>query len=373
MPALSGDRSGDWAAFAAVYQRIIGELPASARLRQEVAAATMSGMVAALNDNHACWQYPEAPPGATPADTYGLGIITSPALAVAKTAPGETLPPLFVTAVAPGSPASRHRVRPGDVITAVNGAPPFTNGMISPGVISLLSQQYPQHQRRRISLRWPTTGATHAITITPAVYKAYTPSVTSKLLDGDIAYVRLPAFLPGAASQVRAAIARLAKNAKLRGLILDLRGNPGGVVGETAELLGAFEHGTPWSYDCTITDRCAPNYPDASTPLLHLPLVVLTDRNCGSGCDAFSGAVKDLHLGTLIGTRTAGIVAGPAAAYTLNDGSLLLLPSKHELSADHEIINGIGVAPDYNLPVTPRDLAAGNDPDIAKALALLLG
>src|SRR5256886_4146389 len=65
--------------------------------------------------------------------------------------------------------------------------------------------------------------------------------------------------------------------------------------------------------DLTVTgvQTCAlPIY--SSVPLLHLPLVVLTDRNCASACDAFSGAVKDLRLGTLVGTRTAGIVAAPA-------------------------------------------------------------
>jgi carboxyl-terminal processing protease len=98
---------------------------------------------------------------------------------------------------------------------------------------------------------------------------------------------------------------------------------------------------------------------------------VLTDGNCASACDAFSGTVKDLHLGALIGARTAGIVAGPASGYLLDDGSALLLPATHEFSAGHEIINGIGVAPDYDLPLTAWDVAAGHDPDIAKALAVL--
>jgi carboxyl-terminal processing protease len=57
----------------------------------------------------------------------------------------------------------------------------------------------------------------------------------------------------------------------------------------------------------------------------------------------------------------------------LDDGSLLGLPPRHALGADHEIINGIGVAPGYYIPVTPWDLATGHDPDMAKALALLKG
>ena len=95
---------------------------------------------------------------------------------------------------------------------------------------------------------------------------------------------------------------------------------------------------------------------------------MLTDRNCVSACDAFSGAVKDLRLGTLVGTRTGGIVAAPAAAYLLDDASLLILPATQDLSAHHELINGIGVAPDYYLPLTAQDLSTGHDPDITKAL-----
>src|SRR6202035_4702912 len=76
MPALTGHRARDWEAFAAVYRRIIGRMPARKGLRQQVAAATMTGMVATLHDNHAGWSYPEAHP--PPGENYGLGITTSP-------------------------------------------------------------------------------------------------------------------------------------------------------------------------------------------------------------------------------------------------------------------------------------------------------
>jgi carboxyl-terminal processing protease len=372
MPALTGSHDSDWTAFAAVYQQVISKLPAHDV--QQAADAAMTGMIAALDDNHAHWQYPQpSPPGATADDTYGLGINTSPAPGLAENAPGETLPPLTVTSVDPGSPAAHGRVRTGDVITAVNGAPPFTDGQLSPGVFSLLSQSHPQQQALRITLRWPVTGAARTVTIIPAVYKAAAVAVTSKLLDGRIADVELPMFYSGSANQVLTAISDLAKTKTLRGVILDLRGNGGGSVGEATHLLGAFEHGTPWSYDCTVTGHCTANYPDSTTALLHLPLAVLTDRNCASACDAFSGAVKDLHLGTLVGSRTAGGVSGPAALWALDDGSILSLPAEHEVSADHELINGIGVAPDYYIPLTAYDLATGHDPDLAKALTLLDG
>jgi carboxyl-terminal processing protease len=369
MPALTGNRDSDWAAFSAVYSRVISKVPG--RDVQQVAEAAMTGMVAALDDNHAHWQYPAPqPPGATPNDTYGLGVNTSPAPGLLKSAPGEALPPAVVASVDPGSPAARAGVRTGDVITAVNGTPPFTDGLNSPGAFSLLYQSYPQQQTVRITVLWPVTRATRTVTITPVLYKAPALSVSSRLLDGDIGYVQIPAFFPGVASQALAAVKNLQQTATLHGLILDMVGG-GGSGAEVGQLLGAFEHGTAYGYECTVTGTCTADYPVASIPLLHLPLAVLADRNCVSGCEAFSGAVKDLHLGTLIGTRTAGIVAGPAAGWALDDGSLLALPAEHELGANHELINGIGVAPDHDIPVTALDLATGHNPDIAEALALL--
>jgi carboxyl-terminal processing protease len=372
LPALSGSRGSDWAAFAAVYQRVVGRLHASAAQRQELAAATMNGMVASLNDNHAHWAYPLYPPGYQPGDGYGLGIATAPASWLAATAPQEALPPLYISQVQ-GGPAARVGLRPGDVIESVDGAPPFTDGAVSPGVMDLLAQQYPQDQPVRLTLRRPATGRSWTVTLRPALFGPSSAASTGtlRLLNGDVAYAQVPGFGPGEAVAVLKAIAQMRKGHALRGVILDLRGNGGGDPDEDAALLGAFVHGKAWSYNCDASGACAPNYVDDATPLLHLPLVVLTDRNCASACDAFSGAVKDLHLGILVGTRSSGIVAGPATGYVLDDNSRLILPPEHQLSADHEIINGIGVAPDYYLPVTAQDLSTGHDPDIAKALALL--
>jgi carboxyl-terminal processing protease len=212
------------------------------------------------------------------------------------------------------------------------------------------------------------------VTLTPAFnHSPPSPGAFPKLLNRDIAYVQLTGFFPGSADLVLGLIPNLAPGIKLHGLILDLRGNGGGDPAEVSRLLGAFTHGKAWSYSCDVHGNCAAHYTDSSVPLLHLPLVVLTDRNCVSACDAFSDAVKDLRLGTLVGTRTAGIVSGPADDYLLHDGSLLSLPAKHHLGADHELINGIGVAPDYYLPLTAQDLSTGHDPDTTKALTLLGG
>ena len=371
MPALTGNRDRDWNAFAAVYQKVISQVPATPAQQQALAAATLTGMTASLDDNHAWWAYQPQPPGYRAGDVYGLGITTSPGDELAIAAPQEALPPLFVATVAPGSPAARHKIRPGDYIVSVNGARPFADGVVSGGVMNLLFAPYPQAGLVSLRLLRPGARHTRTVTLTPALYPAQAPAVSAELLRGDIAYVHLPAFFPGAADQVRLATAHLAAGAALRGLVLDLRGNSGGAPAEVASLLGSFVHGAAWSYDCDAHGRCTPNDTDSRAPLLNLALVVLIDRNCISACDAFSGAVRDLRLGTLVGTRTAGIVSGPATGYQLDDGSVLYLPVRHELSADRELINGIGVPPDYYVPRTAQDVSTGHDPDLTKALALL--
>lgn len=373
-PALRGDRDLDWNAFRAAYRRITDRLPADPQVRQAVAAATITGLISSLNDDHAGWIHPVLPPEYQPGQAYGLGLTTSPLTLVAMTAPAVALPPLFIAGVL-GGPAAARGLRPGDVIAAVDGAPPFVDGVPSPGVITLLSQQYPRAGPVRLTVHRPATGRTWAVTLTPALYSptpAATTPVTARLVAGDIADVRLAAFAPGAADQVRAAVADLRRSAgQLRGLVLDLRGNAGGAPSEVARLLGGFTHDRIWSYDCDAADSCTPNRTDDTVPLLSLPLVVLTDRDCASACDAFSAAVKDLHLGTLIGTRTAGIVSGPATGYLLDDNSLLRIPARHQKGAAGEIVDGIGVPPDLQIPLTAHDLSTGRDPDLAAAITQL--
>jgi carboxyl-terminal processing protease len=208
------------------------------------------------------------------------------------------------------------------------------------------------------------------VDLTPSVVPP-PPPVSATVLGGDIAAVKLTGFAPNAATMVFTAIADLHTGDEPRGVILDLRGNTGGSPTEVARLLGGFVHGKVWSIDIDRNGDRTANHTDDTIALLHRPLVVLTDRDCASACDAFSDAVKDLHIGTLVGTRTAGVVAGEAFGFLLNDGSLLGFPASYQVGAAGEIIDGIGVPPDYNAPVTPQTLSTGHDPAVDKAVSLL--
>ncbi|GGS98328.1 hypothetical protein GCM10010156_65670 [Planobispora rosea] len=363
MPALTGDRKADWTAFEAVYRKVTDQVP---DLRDKLAVVTLKAVVAALDDNHARWAHDiERPPDSYDGDGYGLGL-------QANGTPGAALPPLYVTAVEGGA-AQAAGLRPGDIIESINGSAPFVGGEATPAIAALYPE-YPEASPVRLRLLRQSTGRRWNVTLRPGLYPqdpAGLRVVQPKLLEDDIAYVRLRGFAPDSADRVFTAVQRMRTGRTLSGVVLDLRGNGGGSPTEATRLVSGFVHGAVTAYQCTVDNECETTRTDDTVELLGLPLVVLTDRGCASACEHFSAAVKDLRLGRIVGTRTAGTISGPASSYLLSNNTLLGFPSKHHLGPNREVINRIGVPPDHHVPLTPRDAAAGRDPALAKALTLL--
>ncbi|GAB1819060.1 S41 family peptidase [Herbidospora sp. RD11066] len=354
MPALTGDRKADWAAFETTFREITDMVP---DLREELTEITLRALVAALDDRHATWTHQDKRhPDAYDGDGYGLGLDTG------------TTSPLFITAITGGA-AQAAGLRPGDVIETVSDGAPFIDGAPS----SALRPEYPEARPVRLRVFRQSTGRRWSVTLQPGLFPrdpAGLRVVQSRLLD-DVAYVRMTAFTPDSANRVLRAITRLRTSRTLSGVVLDLRGNEGGVLLESTRLLSAFVHGATTGYHCTADDTCQAIPTDDTVDLLHLPLVVLADRGCASTCEHFASAVKDLHLGRLVGTRTAGMISGPVQTYLLANNTLLHLPTRHHLGPDREVIDGIGVAPDHYASPTPEDAATGRDPTLTKGLTLL--
>jgi carboxyl-terminal processing protease len=371
LPALSGNRHADWRAFSTVYQQVSAVLPQNADLQHSLAVATMQGMVQSLQDNHTYWTIP--PPDAVKrrfptGALYGFGMITS--VPAGPSSLLEAQPPLFIIGVQPGSPAAQQGLRPGDIITAVNGIVPFADNQLNPGVMAWLSPEPPQNEVVHVTLLRPAAGQTWTVDLTPAFFAPFASVVSARVIAGSLAYVRLTSFIPHAADMVFQAIAGLHLGKKLRGIILDLRSNMGGFP-DVARLLGAFVHGKIWETDIDRDGKPIINRTDDTVPLLHQPPVVLIDRRCASACEAFAWSVRDLEIGKLVGTRTAGVVAGPSFPYLLTDGSILNITEQHSIAAKGEKVDGIGVAPDYTVPVTAQALSSGQDSAIEKAVSLL--
>jgi carboxyl-terminal processing protease len=329
-------------------------------------SVTLTAMVASLRDDHAQWVHGGG-------GAHDLGFEANVFGPQITASPGSVVPPLYVARIF-GGPAQAAGLRRGDVIEAINGVPPFIDGQLTQAAAAQLYSATPGSAAVRLQLYRPATGTRWTAALTPAPYRpdpAATQLVTSRLLPDNAAYVRLAGFQADGATQVLAAISALRTGRNLTGVVLDLRGNHGGDPVLVDQLLGAFTHGKVTAYQCTVRGHCDSDRTDDSVALLHLPLVVLTDRGCASACEHFSSAVKDLHLGTLVGTRTAGAIAGLAIPHALSNGTGLSMPARHHLGPNREIIDQVGVAPDHYVPLTAQDLSTGKDPAVAAAMDLL--
>jgi carboxyl-terminal processing protease len=359
--ALTGHRTQDWAVFARAYTRLSGQLVQAPGVQQSLAEDAMLAMANTLHDNHTAYLPPaymkptiEQFTTNTPIPSYGLD--TSPLTA--------TTNQIYVTQVFPHSPAAAAALRPGDVIEQVGGAPAIAQGAPSAGLVSLLLPVAGTSEG--LTVFRPATGQTLQVTLT--AHMLVTPVATARILAGDIAYIRLEVFTTQAATQVTAALRGLHLGTRLRGVILDLRGNPGGDADQAVRLLSMFIHHHVVAINVNGSGKRSPQRTVNSVPLLHVPLVVLTDAGSASSSELVAGAIRDLHAGLVVGTRTAGALAG-AEFYGLSDGSGLEITEVHVLGANGERIDNVGVAPNQRVLATALDLSQGQDPVIAQAVA----
>jgi len=195
--------------------------------------------------------------------------------------------------------------------------------------------------------------------------------VQSEMLDDGIGYVLLTQFDNTATAKLATAIEELlAQDPK--GLILDLRSNPGGLLNEsimtaglflprdTVVLLERFKDGTETPY--TVSDK--PIAPD-------IPLVVLVDAGSASASEIVAGALQDHGRAVLIGDKTFG-KGSVQLLHELSDGSELRVTVARWFTPKGRAIHGEGLDPDILVSVTQEDIDAGRDPQLDRAIEYLL-
>ncbi len=130
----------------------------------------------------------------------------------------------------------------------------------------------------------------------------------SDLLEDGLGYIRLERFSRTAGDEVRQALREMKIKGEVKGVVLDLRGNPGGLLDAAVEVVSKFvprntlvvnTKGRRADADKPYHSREEPIVPD-------VPLVVLTDRNSASASEIVSGALQDLDRALIVGTRTFG-------------------------------------------------------------------
>jgi carboxyl-terminal processing protease len=149
-------------------------------------------------------------------------------------------------------------------------------------------------------------------------------------------------------------------------LILDLRGNPGGLVDEAVQSASLFLRDRTVYIRETAAGERIPAQTNDEQPVTDLPLVVLIDQNTASSGEILAGALKSAGRGPIVGTTTFG-TGTVLLQFPLADGSAVRLAIERWLTPDGELIFGKGVAPTEVVELGPQDVPV--EPDDLRDLA----
>ncbi len=265
----------------------------------------------------------------------------------------------------PGSPAEKAGIRPGDLIVKINGEDIADQDLTT--VVSKV--RGPEGSTVVLSIQRGDAGDLLEFSIVRA--KITIDSVESRMLDGNIGYVKINSFGDTTGGDLRDQLrALLDQNPK--SLVLDLRGNPGGYlhtaidvvsqfVGEGVVMRERFGDGTEKTYEA-----------ESGGLATTIPLVVLIDKGSASASEIVAGAVQDRQRGTLVGETSYGKGSVQSPRPLHNDGALRVTIARW-LTPNGNWIHKTGIAPDVEVARTEEDRQANRDPQLDKAIEILVG
>lgn len=192
---------------------------------------------------------------------------------------------------------------------------------------------------------------------------------TKKTKDGStVGWIQIRQFNDETASLFHRGVRELLKESP-KGMIIDLRNDPGGYLDAAVDVAGAWMQGTvvierkyDGSENAVATNR---------TPTLKgMPTVVLVNQGSASGSEILAGALQDEGAATLVGMKTFG--KGSVQDYQqLADGSALKITIAEWLTPKKRSINKEGISPDVEVDLTDEDANADKDPQLDQALELI--
>ncbi|MBC7260840.1 MAG: S41 family peptidase, partial [Chloroflexi bacterium] len=270
---------------------------------------------------------------------------------------------LQVVKLIPGAPAEQTNLKPGDIILEVDGKP--IQGLDLAQAISLI--RGPTGTTVRLLVKH-SEGETEEITITRAIVEI--PTVESRMLDHNIAYLRLWEFNARATALVHESLKDLlAKNPS--GLILDLRGNPGGYLHIVVQIASEFIPEGVVVIERSSTGQEVSHSASGLGIATKIPLAVLVDGGSASAAEILAGAIQDHKRGVLIGERTFG-KGSVQITERLSDQSALQVTIRRWYTPANRAIDGQGLIPDIEVELTAEDWQAQRDPQLDRAIAYLV-
>jgi carboxyl-terminal processing protease len=339
----------------AVYEKLNLFDEAFERIRQDsvdpvadskLIGAAIAGMLSGL-DPHAAYIDPSALKSSPSASEDGDGI--GAAVTIDN---GE----LKVISPRDGSPAAKAGIEPGDLIFAI-GKEPIYEMSLAQAKAALRGLA---GSAVTLTLRRASGGASIHVKVTRAAYQLQT--ISSRVLDGDIGYLRIAGFEDGTPAALQTALQGLRQQAagKLTGLVLDLRNNPGGdfdaAVKVADEFIDKGDVAVIKGRDTSDVKRIAGTPDDI---VKGLPIVAIVNGGTAREAELVAGALQDGHRALLLGTRTYGD-GDIETLIPLDSGGAIRLTTARFLTPSGHEIEGKGLTPDLVItPVKVEKLAGG--------------
>jgi carboxyl-terminal processing protease len=270
---------------------------------------------------------------------------------------------LRVATVLPGTPAQRARIKNGDLITAVDGR--SLAGV--PAEVATARIKGPPGTSVELRVVSGSSGGVRKVKLkrasvaVPVAVGEIKRAGTSK-----VAYVRYATFSEGAHGELSSTIQRLDRQGA-QGLVLDLRGNGGGLLNEGVLSASLFLAKGQLVVSTDSRTMGHHDYKAIGDPLPRHPIVVLINHDTASAAEILASALGDHHVATIVGTRSFGKGTFQEVIHLAAGGALDLTVGQY-FTADGISLTGKGIQPDVPAvddPKTPQDEA------LRKALAVL--
>lgn len=263
-----------------------------------------------------------------------------------------------------GSPAQRAGLRAGDLVIKVNGQSIVGYSIYE--AIALI--RGPAGTSVTLTVERPGEREPFEVTVTRA--RITIPVVEARMLPQGVAYIQLFDFSAQATRQLQEQLkALLAQNP--RGLILDLRDNPGGFLDQAIQVADLFLDEGVVAYERTRDGEERVFRSKSGDPGEKIPMVVLVNAGSASASEIVAGALQDRGRARLVGERTFG-KGSVQLSHTLSDGSELRVTIARWFTPKNQAIHGQGLNPDIEVGVDPNQPAGGGDPQLEKAVEVLL-
>ncbi len=313
----------------------------------------IAGMVESLGDQNSGYITPELYPVVfddLSGTVEGIGVVIRT---------NEEIGGIEIVNVLAGTPAAKAGIQIGDVFAAVNGEDVLGISQIElAGLVRGPSGTTVEITMLRNAERVDFTLTRARIDV---------PNIEWHIVDEtNIGYIKLNQFTAGARNELDTAIGDL-NIETLDGLVIDFRGNPGGLLTSAIDVASAFIEEGPiliedFGNDSETIFRADGTYRD-----LGIPLVILVDERSASASELVAGALQDTGKATIIGETTFGKGTVQTIQELVNGGGLRLTIARW-LTPERNWIHGAGITPDIIVEWEPESFDDPNDPQLETAI-----